>query len=174
MRIVWQILMRDTENAALTNFSKYVNMISFGDDNVLNISGAVLDQFNQITIAAGYDQIGMTYTDEGKTGELVKSRRLADVKFLKRGFRYEDGVYLAPLELDVVMEMCQWVKTDANTVDNTITNVETAMRELSLHPRPVFNECKADLLQACRRVLPRQPETLTYDDHRLEDFSAYY
>ncbi|DAZ87487.1 TPA_asm: non-structural polyprotein [Strongylocentrotus intermedius associated picornavirus 1] len=174
MRIVWQLIMAHTEYAALSNFSKYVNMISFGDDNVLNINDLVIDDFNQLTIAEGYAQIGMTYTDEGKTGELVKYRKLEDVKFLKRGFRLEDGVILAPLELDVIMEMCQWVKTDVNTVDNTLTNVETAMRELSLHPREVFDECKADLLQACRKHLPRQPETLTYENHRLQDFDAYF
>lgn len=174
MRIVWQLLMADTQYAALSNFSKYVNMISFGDDNVLNINDLVIEQFNQLTIADGYSQIGMTYTDEGKTGEMVKYRTLEDVKFLKRGFRYENGVYLAPLELDVVMEMCMWVKTDVNTVDNTITNVETAMRELSLHPKEVFTSCKSDLLQACRKRLPRQPETLTYEDHRLQDFESYF
>lgn len=174
MRIVWQILMANTEYAALSNFSKYVNMISFGDDNVLNINDAVIERFNQLTIAEGYAQIGMTYTDEGKTGEMVKSRTLEDVKFLKRAFRYEDGVYLAPLELDVVMEMCLWVKTDVNIVDNTITNVETAMRELSLHSKEVFTECKADLLRACRKCLPRQPETLTYEDHHLQDFESYF
>jgi hypothetical protein len=174
MRIVWQLLMADTQYAALSNFSKYVNMISFGDDNVLNINDLVIDRFNQLTIAEGYAQIGMTYTDEGKTGEMVKYRSLDDVKFLKRGFRYEDGVFLAPLELDVVMEMCLWVKTDVNVVDNTITNVETAMRELSLHPKEVFTKCKADLLQACRKRLPRQPETLTYEDHRLQDFESYF
>ncbi|APG78529.1 hypothetical protein 1 [Wenzhou picorna-like virus 28] len=174
MRIVWQLLMAGTQHAALSNFSKYVNMISFGDDNVLNINDLVIDRFNQLTIAEGYAQIGMTYTDEGKTGEMVKYRALEDVKFLKRGFRYEKGVYLAPLELDVVMEMCCWVKTDVNTIDNTITNVETAMRELSLHPKDVFTKCKADLLQACRKHLPRQPETLTYEDHRLQDFESYF
>jgi len=73
-----------------------------------------------------------------------------------------------------VMEMCLWVKTDINTVDNTITNVETAMRELSLHPKEVFAKCKADLLQACRKCLPRQPETLTYEDHRLQEYDSYY
>lgn len=174
MRVVWLNIMRETAFPSLASFDKYVNMISYGDDNVLNINNKVIDDFNQVTIAKGYADIGMTYTDEAKSGEVVPFRTLSDVKFLKRGFHEIDGTILAPLELDVVMEMCQWVKTDFNTVDNTIANVETALRELSLHPRSIFDAHSKDLISACRRVLPRQPMIYTYEDYRSQDFDQYY
>jgi hypothetical protein len=115
----------------------------------------------------------MTYTNEAKTGNIVPFRSLSDVKFLKRGFR-KDVRFYAPLELDVIMEMPQWVKTDLNVIDNTVNNVETALRELSLHPEPVFNEYSQQLLRASREHLPTQPEVLTYLNYRLLDFNKYY
>jgi len=174
MRVVWLNIMKNTPFPSLAHFNKYVNMISFGDDNVLNINDEVIAYFNQITIAEGYADIGMTYTDEGKTGELVSHRSLSDVKFLKRGFYETEGTILAPLDLDVIMEMCLWVKTDVNVVENTITNVETALRELSLHPRHVFDVNSKDLIRACRANLPRQPQLFSYADYRLQDFDQYY
>lgn len=173
MRIVYQIVMANTPFASLRYFSQFVSMISYGDDNVVNINDMIIDDFNQLSITEGYAQIGMTYTDEAKTGVLVPFRSLSDVKFLKRGFR-KDVRYYAPLELDVIMEMPQWVKTDLNVVDNTVANVETALRELSLHPESVFNKYSQQLLKASRRFLPRQPEALTYLDYRLLDFNKYY
>jgi hypothetical protein len=173
MRIVYQIVMADTPFASLKYFNQFVSMISYGDDNVVNINEMIIEHFNQLTITEGYSQIGMTYTDEAKTGVLVPFRSLADVKFLKRGFR-KDVRFYAPLELDVIMEMPQWVKTDLNVVENTVVNVETALRELSLHPEPVFNKYSQQLLKASRAHLPQQPEELTYLDYRLLDFNKYY
>ncbi len=61
------------------------------------------------------DKIGFIYTNENKTDEVVEHRTIDHCSFLKRGFRYDADVkrWLAPLELDVILEMPYWTKTDA-------------------------------------------------------------
>lgn len=146
MRIVYQLL-----NLDISKFQKNVSMISYGDDNVVNISDGIIDCFNQTSISHGYSLIGMCYTDESKGEESVGDYRSIDqVEFLKRSFRLDRGVYYAPLELRVILEMIYWVKGDLDHDELCLTNCETAFRELSLHEKSIYLLWTKRIMRAAR------------------------
>lgn len=176
MRVVWCIVMRDTEYANCISFSRFVNLISFGDDNVLNISDEVISLFNQNSIAVGYASIGMTYTDESKGTDTLPYRSLSDVSFLKRSFRFDNGmkVYQAPLAMDTIMEMCNWTRGDLDVEENVLVNVETALMELSLHPQEIFQLRSQQILRACRKHLDVQPKFCSYLEYRTLNYDKNF
>lgn len=151
MRLCYLYLKRDQSIDGKFDFRKNVSLISYGDDNVLNISDAVIDWFNQVSISEAAIKCGYTYTDEGKTGKVVPYRHLSDIGFLKRGFvKSITGFYRAPLDINVVKDMSNWVRGKA-VVASTKENVETSLRELALHGEDVYDEASTALRKACSR-----------------------
>lgn len=169
MRLAWRIVMFPCGKSGMDQFQKYVSMISYGDDNVLNISSEVSDAFNQQSIAEALSTISHTYTDEGKTGEIVKTRTLSDVNFLKRGFVFSDEVqrYIAPLEERVIYEMINWTRNTVDPDEILVANVQTAAREMALHGRDKFeNFCKEIRQIEGKFRIP--PQILTYAEYVLD------
>lgn len=81
---------------------------------------------------------GLTYTDETKTGLILPFKPLEDVAFLKRKFVIQpDGTFLAPMDLENVLEITNWVRGKA-TKAATLENCEQAIMELALHKRQVY------------------------------------
>lgn len=122
------------------NFNKYVMVVVFGDDNIFSVHYKYRHLFNEMTIGAAMAKLGLTYTTELKVEATVPLRKLTDCEFLKRTFRFckEEGIFVAPLRLQVCLNIPQWTKKaggEAIVADNVVN----AMRELSLHPREVFN-----------------------------------
>jgi len=146
----------------ILDFTENVSMQTFGDDNCLNISENVIDWYNQLTITEALSTIGLTYTDEAKTGELVTHRTLQDIAYLKRGFeRDQNGYFQGPLDKNTVLEMTNWIrglKTDGTT--ETYENCEAAIREAYFHGESFFNEVHSRLTAALRAngVKTRLPE----------------
>jgi len=162
--------MKDTEYRSLTSFTKEVCMISYGDDNVLNISDNVIDLFNQVTIGEGYEKIGMKYTMEDKGDSTIPFRSLDQVNFLKRSFTWDDVArqYHGCLEMSVIMEMINWVRGTLNIEESTIENIAVAMHELSLYPESVYNTKMKQIKNACRIHLRKQPPFQSWVDSRME------
>jgi hypothetical protein len=176
MRIVWNIINCESDLAGCRMFSRHVNMISFGDDNVLNISDEAISVFNQNSIAVAYAQIGMVYTDETKGTDPLPYRSLSDVSFLKRQFRVDKVMkqYVAPLAMDTIMEMCNWIRGDVDESESTLVNVETALMELSLHSEEVFKQRTNQILRACRKELREQPQFCSYMDYKTSSYDKYF
>jgi len=165
MRYVWMLVVPQ-ELKNMQAFRRYVAMIAYGDDNIVNISDHVIEIFNQVTIAAGYATFGMTYTDEAKSGELVPYRSLNDISFLKRTFlREASGLHRAPLCLETVLEMTNWIRGDLDREEKTRENIETAAFELSLHPDAVFHEW-IPKFRAAGKTLEQQPLLMTLSEYR--------
>jgi hypothetical protein len=166
MRMSWQITMKTHGKAGMDKFNKYVSMISYGDDNALNISSEVLEAFNQQTIADALASIAHTYTDEGKTGEIIKSRTISEINFLKRGFKYSSELqrYVAPLEERVIYEMVNWTRNTIDPDEILMTNVQTAAREMALHGKLKFdNFCKE--IRQIEGSFRLPPQILTYGEY---------
>jgi hypothetical protein len=125
---------------SLKDFDLKVNMISFGDDNVLNISDSAIEYFNQNTIATSCLKYGMIYTNEMKTEISDDFRTIFDISFLQRSFRRDDtlGRVVAPLKLDTILEMVMWIHGDVDIIELCLTNVENALRELVYHGEEIF------------------------------------
>jgi hypothetical protein len=125
-------------------FRLLVSLISYGDDNVINIHPLISHLFNMNTITKYFAEFGFTYTDETKqVGKGVPDyKTLEEVSFLKRGFIFneERNCYDAPLDINTILEMINWVRKDLDQVESTKINCENAIMELAMHPRAVFDK----------------------------------
>jgi hypothetical protein len=144
------------------DFKDHVSLQTFGDDNVLNISDEAIEWYNQITITESLAELGLTYTDEGKTGTIIKSRTLDDVAYLKRKFvRNQNGYFEAPLDPQVCDEMPNWIRgRSGKGAEATLENCEAALREIYFHGPQRYNDSKAALTTALRNagISKRLPE----------------
>ncbi|AYQ66681.1 nonstructural polyprotein [Drosophila kikkawai virus 1] len=125
------------------SFDRHVSPIVYGDDNILNISDDICELFNQQTLTDSLEMLGHTYTEETKDGKIHKYRNIHDISFLKRKFVFDEDTYhwIAPLDISVIYEMLNWVR--GNSVDSVSllkSNIETALREVSLHGVNEFNK----------------------------------
>lgn len=150
VRMVWLDVMSSSKYGDLESFDKYVRFISYGDDNVVNISDEVIDLFDMNKIVEAYSRIGLTYTMEDKDSKLIPYRGLGQVDFLKRSFSFDEDRrrYHGRLDMSVIMEMPNWIRTGINVEDSTFENVDAAVRELVLYPQEVYEERKEQLLRA--------------------------
>jgi hypothetical protein len=132
-------------------FNIFVSMVSYGDDNLIGINEKILTWFNQISITSALLVIGHEYTDEAKTGLIVPVRDITEVAYLKRHFKWNPALnrYVAPLDLDTVLEIVQWTKKGLSSDAITLANLDVTMRELSLHDCDVFEKYKKILSQEC-------------------------
>jgi len=127
---------------------------TYGDDNIGSASPAVAEVFNQVTIAAKMKELfGLTYTSDKKDQELVPFESMADVTFLKRGFRVDEevpGGWAAPLAMNSITQRLYWSKSNKDPVGEFVHNMEEALLELSLHPTEVWNAVYPVVTKWCR------------------------
>jgi hypothetical protein len=158
-------------------FDEYCSMVSYGDDNVINISDDIIEWFNQQTITKGYATIGMIYTDEAKTNGLPpKFRNIDEVKYLKRQFVYNKnrGVWDAPLDLDTIKEMTNWIRGDLDAKASTLENCSNAIRELSNHDADTFEQLTLLINKACLSNCMELPSQMSYNDFWEERLINYF
>lgn len=162
IRSAWIKLM--PRGFTIADFDRCVYLIVYGDDNLMSISNEVIGWFNQTTITDALLGIGYIYTDEDKTGAIHISRPIANVSFLKRGFRFEPilGRYVAPLSKDSIREMLYWTKSGVSSDNITRTNVDNALRELSLHGEEHFLSEAPKIVAASRAYLDYQPPIIDF------------
>jgi len=176
LRYVWISITVGTKYHTMGAFAEHVAAITYGDDNTLNVSDEVIALYNQVTMAEAYAKIGMTYTDETKSGQMVPFRTLEDVQFLKRKFVYDKELarWRAPLTLETILEMPNWVRKtpDINTDAQTCLNVEAAVRELAIHGKEVF-ELHAAELAACCKARGLRPQIGTYYEYAMNELTTY-
>lgn len=156
------------EKASMLDWSRYVRHNNYGDDDLYNISPEIIDWFNQETMTEMFVQLGMTYTDEAKTGKLVKSRSLGEVAFLKRRFLYDSDQarWRCPLSLETILEMSMWVKRGSCVYALTAETLQEAVHELAQHPRDVFMKYIGKFYE-CRKII------VEYADCVLDTYEGY-
>jgi hypothetical protein len=149
MRIAYLLLKQEQGLPMICDYGKYVVDDVYGDDGLMSICKTILHWFNQHTITAALAKLGMTYTDETKTGTVASFRTLEDVSFLKRKFSLQmDGTYLAPMELTNILEITNWIR-GKSLRSATVENCECAIMELSLHTEDVYNFWVDKIRTAC-------------------------
>lgn len=134
-------------------FHKAVELQVLGDDHVFSTHPSVTSLFNEVTLVEAMAGLGQVYTPEDK--ELAKSlgpRLIGEVSFLKRKFFEQNGIYLAPLELGVIIDMMNWTKKGPNVLGDVETNIQTAFEELTLHGPCIFETYKAKIFDAIKIV----------------------
>lgn len=133
------------------DYNNEVALVVYGDDDVIAVISETYEWFNQRTITEAFLELGHVYTDEAKTGYIAESRCLSDVSYLKRKFVFDPkcGRYIAPLDLDTILEIPQWTKKGTMRDQITHDNIEACLRELALHGRETFTKYMRIIQQQC-------------------------
>jgi len=160
---------------SLRDYDRNVRAIFFGDDSVVAVGSEMVDQFNQETVEQGFNELGMVYTDEAKTGNIVKHKPLREVSFLKRSFAYDADLcrFVAPLELDVILEMPMWVKSDLDHEERCSVTLEKSYGELAIHGRQTFQKWAPVMNKHAQRLLDDPPTLLHFLDYREMDLNQF-
>jgi len=126
----------------ISNFDEFVYVAFQGDDNVFSVHPEYETVFTEEKIAISMAKLGMIYTSDTKGVTHSKLRDITEVTFLKRMFRYEIFYdrYAAPISLDTILQTPFWTKDNVYRDQIVSDNVNTSLRELSLHSPEVFNE----------------------------------
>jgi hypothetical protein len=129
-------------------FEDHVRVIAYGDDNLISVCES-LKFIDQGSLTESFRSFGFEYTSEVKDDCFFEHRNLANVTFLKRSFHWDDveRVWVAPLDLKSLLEIPKW--TDAKKViEVSRYRVEQFLKELSLHPKSVWNIYANDVLKS--------------------------
>lgn len=161
----------------LSGFWDHVSPITYGDDNVSNVSRAMSPLFNQVTVArVMLSEFGMTYTPGRKDGVWNPVSSLREVTFLKRGFRIDSGQWVAPLELSSFLYTPYWCKRPLDELGILRGMLELALEELSLHPDGEWIKYSHSIVQAMAdldhrpRVIPEKKEYLRLVQSRTDNY----
>jgi len=153
-----------------------VRHANYGDDDVWNIHEEILPWFNQQTMTEAFRTIGMVYTDETKSSEVVMSRKLQEVRFLKRAFRWDhvQNRFRAPISLSTIYEMAMWVRGNVDTDYITSETLQEAVHELAQYDEGVFNEHFPNFERA-RQIIDRRVPTVfsTYRHYQEIEVSRW-
>jgi len=145
-------------------FYQMVYLIVLGDDNAFDVKETIKDEFDEAAVAKAMAQFGMVYTSELKGESQKGHRRITEIEFLKRSFRYEDSVgrYVAPLRLEVVLEIPYWTKKGPLNREIVLDNVQNTLDELSLHGEDVFNEWAPKIIKSTQDMYSYVPPRTVY------------
>jgi hypothetical protein len=138
---------------SLDSFRYHVFAVAYGDDCLTGVSSHIQEDYNLFTLVGMYEDCGYTITDSSKGDEAaVKYKDITQVTFLKRMFRYceEFSRYVAPLELDVILEIPFWRKGDNDEITQCTQNIENGFRELSLHGREIYDDWSTKMVESLR------------------------
>jgi hypothetical protein len=140
-RYVW---FRSVGNHSSYNDNVYT--IAQGDDITASVSEDFKDKFSDVIFAKYALELGLTYTNETKSNELIPHRGLSEIEFLKRSFVFDEreNLFIAPLKLRSILKMVDWTKRkhkDRIVADNVVT----ATKELALHDRSTFEHYASEI-----------------------------
>lgn len=144
---------------SLHDFSQRIQLVVYGDDNLMSVDPADAEVFNMVTISKVLSDVKIKYTDSSK-GEVTSLFVEAnEVSFLKRKFRYDNGICHGPLPLDIIKEMIAW-KRGAVCDEMALKEVwESVIIELSHHEQSTFVKTQDEIITAATRrgfrIVPR-------------------
>jgi V8-like Glu-specific endopeptidase len=140
MRVAYLKLKKDQGLPVVCDYRNYVREIIYGDDDIKSIHISILNWFNQETITKALAGYGLTYTDETKkTNSTSLAKSIKDVSFLKRRFVRDDCCnYIAPMEIENILEITNWVKGN-NVREDTKENCKHVFVELALHDEHTYD-----------------------------------
>lgn len=125
------------------SFWKQCGIVANGDDHIVSVPRSKISKFNQSLLPTIFSTIGLGYTMEDKDAVATEQfRDISQISYLKRSFTYwkEADRWLAPLQLDVILETPMWLHRCPDERIQTIANLEWAIRELSLHDDEKWNK----------------------------------
>jgi hypothetical protein len=154
MRYAFSILSVSTD-ITVRDFKEYVALITYGDDNIMNISPRI-PWFNHTSIQKALKTINVDYTMPDKVSDSVEYITLLEADFLKRKFVDDDelGVCLAPLDISSIAKMLNIhvLSKNITQVLQTVDIIRSANREFWFHGKQTFTIRHAQLLKVISDV----------------------
>lgn len=153
------------------NFSKHVALLTYGDDNIMGVSPSV--DFNHTIIAQKLATINVKYTMADKDSQSVPFISIWDADFLKRKFRWDDGVMTAPLDQDSLNRMLSYkYDTTLDSRSHALGVMEDCLREAFLHgPEEfqIFSDLVIRISTELRLPFPEEKCFYEYWEKKTED-----
>lgn len=176
MRLCWLEIMseRCPKWATLDEYHQNVIEEAYGDDNRIVIREKVIGLFNQVTITECLARHGITYTDEGKTGEIVPYRNLEDTSFLKRSYRYDEEVgkeiILPKIDVNTIAKIINWYRDAEDIEEQLVANMRAALGFAFFHGKEFYENLNEKYVKAMREN-GMHPISITYTE-QLDRFLA--
>jgi len=160
----------------LANFKKNVNLLTYGDDNIMGVSKSC-DWFNHTAIAEVLALVDIGYTMADKEAKSVPFIHIDDSNFLKRTWRWDVDVeaYVAPLDhasINKMLTTCL-LKGNITPEQHAIAVIETAGREYFWYGKEVFHEKRQmflDIVRTCNLEAYVEDSTFPTWESLKEDF----
>lgn len=135
-------------------FSKYVSLITLGDDNALGVSEKA-KWFDHIAVSDALSEVGLDYTDADKNTPTVGFQGIDNISFLKRKFvMHEDiGRIVAPIEeASIWKSLFCWKKTsEVPWEQHCADQINGALREFALYGEEVFERRRAEFVKIAEK-----------------------
>jgi hypothetical protein len=128
-------------NMDVSQFKKFVNLLTYGDDNTMGISPKI-DWFDHTVIQRELAKISVEYTMPDKVSESRPFMHLEEIDFLKRKFVYDEELDFmrAPLDEKSIAKMLNVHVTSKNVTEEeqTVDIIRSANREYWFHGKETF------------------------------------
>uniref|UniRef100_A0A1L8EHS6 Putative replication polyprotein n=2 Tax=Haematobia irritans TaxID=7368 RepID=A0A1L8EHS6_HAEIR len=165
-----------TKVMSLAEYNRHVSEVNFGDDKILSVSDEYKDKFNYLTYRDVLNSLGHVITPGSKDGEEKPFTDFANLLFLKRGFKFHDGMVLAPLMQRSIEGPFVW--TDINEEQTTVwvNLVQEQMIEAALWGEEYYYSFCAKLRCGTNRHLNEALAVLLADtwEHTFQKFCNRY
>lgn len=158
----WICLWLDSvpELATLQAFMQYCEVTTYGDDVVIGVDDAVVEQFNNEYLQQFFASRGLRYTDATKSGTIRKWCKFEDVDFLKCKFLRNpqvQGLYLPALSKTSIIDCANWIHKSMDNHEQTLLVIE-ASSLLAYGWGPKFHKDHLQLLaKVVASISPNRP-----------------
>lgn len=122
-------------------FKDHVNLLTYGDDNIMGVKNSNLHDFSHTVITNLLECVNITYTMADKTTESVPFITIGEASFLKRSFLPSNYGILAPLDIKSIYKMVNYIVKSKflSPEEQSIEAARTACFEAYFHGETFFN-----------------------------------
>lgn len=134
------------------SFSENVRLGTYGDDNAMSVKPGC-GWFNHTSCQAEFAKLDIEYTMADKETKSVPYIPIAQINFLKRGFRFspELGKIVAPIEEDSILKKFHYVKKlsecPLSFEEQFGAYTDGAFREAYLHGEEYYNQFQKRIIK---------------------------
>lgn len=138
---------------SLWEYRQNVSSVAFGDDIIKSVSDTYKDKYNYCTYRDVLNATGHIMTPGSKDGEEKPFTSFENLQFLKRGFKFQDGMVLAPLLQRSIEGPFVWTDIREDQVTVWVNLIQEQLIEASLWGEEYYNEICNKLKCGTNRVL---------------------
>ncbi|APG77972.1 hypothetical protein [Hubei odonate virus 3] len=139
----------------LSSFDSNVEVVTYGDDVVINISDSIAEKFNLQTMSDAFLKRGIVFTHCSKASNVQPYEALRDITFLKRRWLphpFKRGIYLAALDKISVEDTANWITKKNSLREGSLLNSEQCLLNSFGWGPEYYNYVKDKLIQEWRKL----------------------